>query len=159
MTTEVKDESAEVADQPEPEKSFFVRGVLLGLAGGALVAVLLISVGGSVISLFDDVFGSGEEAAAPAEELTGDALLIATGSNLATTNGCIGCHSVNGLDGTGPTWTGLAARVDEEYLRRAILEPNADIAEGFTAGVMPVTYADTLSDEDVDALVAYIQSL
>lgn len=159
MTTEVKDESAEVADQPEPEKSFFARGALLGLAGGALAAVLLISVGGSVLALFDDVFGPGEEAAAPAEELTGEALLISTGSNLATTNGCIGCHSVNGLDGTGPTWTGLAARVDEEYLRRAILEPNADIAEGYTEGVMPVTYADTLSAEDVDALVAYIQSL
>lgn len=159
MTTEVKDESAEVADQPEQEKSFFARGALLGLVGGALVAILLISVGGSVISLFDDVFGSGEEAAAPAEELTGEALLISTGSNLATTNGCIGCHSVNGLDGTGPTWTGLAARVDEEYLRRAILEPNADIAEGYTEGVMPVTYADSLSAEDVDALVAYIQSI
>jgi mono/diheme cytochrome c family protein len=159
VTTEVKEESAEVADKPEQEKSFFARGALLGLAGGAVAAILVISVFGSVVSLFDDLFGSGEEAAAPAEELTGEALLISTGANLATTNGCIGCHSVNGLDGTGPTWTGLAARVDEEYLRRAILDPNADIAEGFTEGVMPVTYADTLSDEDVDALVAYIQSL
>jgi mono/diheme cytochrome c family protein len=159
VTTEVKDDSAGVADQPEEEKSFFFRGALLGLVGGALVAVLLISAGGSVISLFDDMLGTGEEAAAPAEELTGEALLISTGSNLATTNGCIGCHSVNGLDGTGPTWTGLAARVDDEYLRRAILQPNADIAEGYTEGVMPVTYVDTLSDEDVDALVAYIKSL
>jgi mono/diheme cytochrome c family protein len=159
VTTEVKDDSAEVADQPEEEKSFFARGALLGLVGGALVAVLLISAGGSVISLLDDMFGTGEEAAAPAEELTGEALLISTGSNLATTNGCIGCHSVNGLDGTGPTWTGLAARVDDEYLRRAILQPNADIADGYTEGVMPVTYVDTLSDEDVDALVAYIKSL
>ena len=159
MTAEVRDESAEVADQPEKEKSFFARGALLGLVGGAVVAILFIGVFGSVVSLFDDMFGSGEEAAAPAEELTGEALLISTGSNLATTNGCIGCHSVNGLDGAGPTWTGLAARVDEEYLRRAILEPNADIAEGYTEGIMPVTYADTLSDEDVDALVAYIQSL
>jgi mono/diheme cytochrome c family protein len=66
---------------------------------------------------------------------------------------------VNGLDGTGPTWTGLAARVDDEYLRRAILQPNADIAEGYTEGVMPVTYVDTLSAEEVDALVAYIKSL
>jgi mono/diheme cytochrome c family protein len=159
VTTEVNDDSAEVADQPEREKSFFARGALLGLAGGAVAAILVISVFGSVASLFDDLFGSGEEAAAPVEELTGDALLISTGSNLATTNGCIGCHSVNGLDGTGPTWTGLAARVDDEYLRRAILQPNADIAEGYTEGVMPVTYVDTLSAEDVDALVAYIKSL
>ncbi len=159
MTTEVKDESAEGVDQPEQEKSFFARGALLGLAGGAVAAILLISVFGSVASLFDDLFGSAEEAAAPAVELTGEALLISTGSNLATTTGCIGCHSINGLDGTGPTWTGLAAQVDEEYLRRAILEPNADIAAGYTEGVMPVNYVDTLSAEDVDALVAYIQSL
>ena len=159
MTTEVKDEAAEVADQPEQEKSFFARGVLLGLVGGAVAAVLLISVGGSVISLVDDMFGSGEGAAGPAEELTGEALLISTGNNLATTNGCIGCHSTNGLDMDGPTWQGLAATVDEEYLRRAILEPNAEIADGFDEGVMPLTYADSLSAEDVDALVAYIQSL
>ena len=159
VTTEVKDESAETVPEDAKEKSFFARGALLGLVGGALAAILLISVGGSVISLIDDVFGSREEAAAPAEDLTGEALLISTGSNLATTNGCIGCHSTNGLDGTGPTWQGLAATVDDEYLRRAILDPNADIAAGYEPDIMPATYADTLTAEEVDALVAYIKSL
>jgi cytochrome c oxidase subunit 2 len=157
VTTDVKDEATESAQ--EAEKSFFARGALLGLVGGVVVAILLISVGGSVVSLVDDLFGSTEVEAAPAEELTGEALLIATGEDLATTNGCIGCHSINGLDGTGPTWSGLAATVDDEYLRRAILQPNADIAAGYTEGIMPVTYEDSLSTEDIDALVAYIQSL
>lgn len=155
VTTDVKDEAAESTE----EKSFFARGAFLGLFGGALIAIMLISVGGSVVSLVDDLFGSGEVEAGPAEELTGEALLIATGEDVAITNGCIGCHSTNGLDGTGPTWTGLAARVDSEYLRRAIVEPGAEIAAGFTDGVMPATYADSLSAEDIDALVAYIQSL
>ena len=159
VTSDVKDEVAESIDDADDEKSFFARGALLGLVGGVVVAILLISVGGSVISLVDDVFGSGETAAAPAEELTGEALLIATGEDLAITNGCIGCHSTNGLDGTGPTWSGLAATVDVEYLKRAIVEPNADIAAGFTEGVMPVTYVDSLSTEDIEALLAYIQSL
>lgn len=158
MTTEVKEEATETADGQE-EKSFFARGALLGLFGGALAAILLISIGGSVVSLFDDIWGSGEEAAAPADDLTGEDLLIETGRNLATTNGCIGCHSTNGLDGTGPTWQGLAATVDDEYLRRAILDPNAEIAAGFEPDVMPSTYADSLTAEDVDALVAYIKSL
>lgn len=158
VTTDVKEEATEIAEEQE-EKSFFARGALLGLFGGALAAILLISIGGSVVSLFDDVFGSGEEAAAPAEELTGEALLISTGSNLATTSGCIGCHSTNGLDGTGPTWQGLGATVDDEYLRRAIVDPNADIAPGYEPGVMPATYGDSLSSEEVDALVAYIKSL
>ena len=158
VTTDVKEEATEIADEQE-EKSFFARGALLGLFGGALAAILLISIGGSVVSLFEDVTGSGEEAAAPADDLTGEDLLIATGSNLATTNGCIGCHSTNGLDGTGPTWQGLAATVDDEYLRRAIIDPNVEIAAGFDPDVMPATYADSLSDEDVDALIAYIKSL
>ena len=159
VATDVADEVAEGGQEAESDKSLFGRGILYGLVGGALVAIMLISVGGSVVSLVDDVFGSGETEAAPAEELTGEALLIATGEDLSTTNGCIGCHSVNGLDGTGPTWSGLATSVDTEYLRRAILEPNADIAAGFTEGVMPVTYADSLSSEDIDAIVAYIESL
>lgn len=158
MTTDVEEEATEIADEQE-EKSFFARGALLGLFGGALAAILLISIGGSVVSLFDDVWGSGEEAAAPADDLTGEDLLIETGRNLATTNGCIGCHSTNGLDGTGPTWQGLAATVDDDYLIRAILDPNADIAAGYEPDVMPNTYVDTLTAEDVDALVAYIKSL
>lgn len=157
MTTDVKDEATESID--EPEKSFFARGALLGLVGGVVAAILLISIGGSVVSLVDDLFGSGEAEAGPAEELTGEALLIATGENLATTNGCAGCHTVNGIDLTGPTWSGLASRVDDTYIRRAIVEPNADIAAGFDEGVMPSTYADSLSAEDIDALIAYIQSL
>lgn len=154
MTTDVKDEAAEGT-----EKSFFARGALLGLVGGVVVAIMLISVGGSIVSLVDDLFGSAAVEAAPAEELTGEALLIATGEDLATTNGCVGCHSINGLDGTGPTWSGLATTVDGEYLRRAIVQPNADIAAGFAADIMPQVYADTLMAEDIDALVAYIQSL
>ena len=48
---------------------------------------------------------------------------------------------------------------DEEYLRRSILETNAHIVKGFPANVMPSTYKDTLSKEQVDALVEYIKSL
>lgn len=157
MTTEVKDESAEIAAEEEQEKSFFARGALLGLFGGVVAAILLISIGGTAVSLFDDVFGSGEEVAASGDDTGGS--LVDTGSNLAITSGCVGCHSTNGLDGAGPTWQGLSATVDDEYLKRAILDPNADIAAGFEPDVMPATYVDSLSAEDVDALVAYINSL
>jgi cytochrome c oxidase subunit 2 len=46
--------------------------------------------------------------------------------------------------------------VDEEYLRRSILEPQADIVAGFQP-VMP-TYSGTLTPEDIDALVAFIKA-
>ncbi len=160
MTTDSSSEVAESQEEAVAEKSFFARGVLLGLAGGVLAAILVISVFGSVLSLVDDVFGSATAAEAESNEpLTGEALLIATGEDLATTSGCAGCHSANGLDGTGPTWSGLAGTVDAAYIERAILEPNTDIAAGFAADIMPATYADSLSAEDIEALVVYIGSL
>ena len=160
MTTDSSSEVAESQEEAVAEKSFFARGVLFGLAGGVLAAILVISAFGSVLSLVDDVFGSATAAEAESNEpLTGEALLIATGEDVATSTGCVGCHSSNGLDGTGPTWSGLAGTVDTDYIRRSIIDPNADIAAGFTADVMPATYADTLSSDDLDALVAYIGSL
>lgn len=170
VTTDIKDELAESAEADQEEKSFFARGVLLGLVGGVLAAVLLISAGGSVISLVDDVFGSDEVAAGSAEEPGGAASPVAMGEELATTNGCIACHSTNGLDGVGPTWSGLfgservfadgtSATADDAYLLESILNPGVVEVEGFPTGVMPATYGDSISAEDIDTLIAYIKSL
>ena len=141
----------------EEAKSFFARGALLGLIGGALVAVMFISVAGSVGSLFDELFGSSTPAAAD-EPVVVDPVVLA-GEALAASNGCSACHSVDGTVLAGPTWLGLGDRVDEEYIRASIVNPNAVIAEGFAAGIMPLTYADSISEEDLDALVAYLASL
>lgn len=160
MTTETKNDVPNGGSEGEDEKSYFASGTLLGLFGGALAAILVVSIFASVLSLVDDVFGSSTAAEADSNEpLTGEALLIATGEDLATTTGCVGCHSTNGLDGTGPTWSGLGDTADEDYIRLSITDPNADIVDGFMADVMPTTYDDTLSSEDLDALVAYILSL
>lgn len=160
MTTDVNEQVAEQEEQEEDDKSRFGRGVLIGLFGGALVALLLISVGGTVVSLFDDLFGSNApvEEATPTEPLTGEALLIATGEELATSSGCVACHTTDGSVLVGPSWAGLADRADEEYIRQSILDPGAVIVEGFD-DLMPKTFADTLSPDDVDALVAYLESL
>ncbi|MDJ0664953.1 MAG: cytochrome c [Acidimicrobiia bacterium] len=141
----------------EEQKSFFVRGALLGLIGGALVAVMLISVAGSVGSLFDELFGSSTAAAAD-EPVVVDPV-VAAGEAIANSNGCVACHSVDGSVLAGPSWLGLGDRVDEEYILTSIIDPNAVIAEGFTEGIMPTTYADSISAEDLDALVAYLASL
>src|SRR5690606_23463199 len=61
--------------------------------------------------------------------------------------GCNSCHSLDGTTVVGPSWQGLyeSERVmesgetfvaDEEYLRRAILDPHAELVQGFAA-VMP----------------------
>ena len=66
----------------------------------------------------------------------------------------------------GPTWKSLYGKqeiltdgttvlADEAYLARSIREPQAQLVKGF-APIMPPT---ALSDQEVAALVAYIQSL
>ena len=82
---------------------------------------------------------------------------------------CAGCHSNNGNAGVGPTFQGLAGSqvpladgsnvlADENYLRESILNPMAKIHQGF-APVMPGNYAQQLSEEQLNAVIAYIQSL
>jgi len=82
--------------------------------------------------------------------------------------GCAQCHSTDGRAGTGPTFKGIygethrftdgsSAPVDENYIRQSILEPQAKIREGFQ-GVMP-TYKGIVSDNEITAIIAYIQSL
>jgi cytochrome c oxidase subunit II len=88
------------------------------------------------------------------------------GQQIAEAQGCTSCHQVTGDDGIGPAWSGLAGSqveladgstvvADEEYLTTAIQDPNAQVVKGFN-GIMPQR---TLDDDQVAALVAYLQEL
>jgi cytochrome c oxidase subunit 2 len=103
-----------------------------------------------------------EEADAPAVELSAAA---EQGREIARDEGCASCHREQG-DGVGPAWQGLAGSeveladgttvvADEEYLRRSIVEPNAQIVEGYS-GIMPERRLD---EADVDAIVTYLLEL
>lgn len=95
-----------------------------------------------------------------------DKTLIETGMQLAQSKGCLGCHSVSGSPGVGPSWLALFGKsetlddgstvtVDEAYLRKSILDPNAAVVAGFPALMPPYP----LSDEELAALIAYFQFL
>lgn len=77
---------------------------------------------------------------------------------------CAGCHSVDGSRLVGPSFKGLYGKmeggdkVDENFLRESILNPNAKIAAGYPAGVMPA-FAGQLTDEEVNALIEFIKSV
>lgn len=82
--------------------------------------------------------------------------------------GCNACHSVDGSRVVGPTFQGLygtdrqfadgsSRSADENYIRQSIMEPGSQIVSGY-ANQMP-TYAGRLNDEQVDGLIAYIESL
>jgi mono/diheme cytochrome c family protein len=79
---------------------------------------------------------------------------------IGTQAGCSTCHSLD--EGTvivGPSMAGVGARLSEAELRESILDPNAVLVDDFPADTMPPVWADELSDEQVDQLVAYLLSL
>ncbi len=101
------------------------------------------------------------------ENLPDDSLTPAQrGELLYTQQGCIGCHSLDGTAAAGPSFLGLAgstrnftdgtsAVADDNYLRTSIINPALQIIEGYL-NVMPGQYAVTMSSEEIDALVAFI---
>lgn len=95
----------------------------------------------------------------------------AQGQDLYEERGCASCHSTDGSKSVGPTWKGLFGSkvplndgsevvADEAYLRDSILQPSLKTVDGFKPGLMEtVIKQDSLSDEEVTALIAYIKSL
>ncbi len=114
----------------------------------------------SAASYEDSVNNSFLEAIAPVDGAPDTAL----GEQLFASLGCAGCHSLDGTPGAGPSLAGLASRAGEtvdgqsagDYLRLALVDPGVFVAEGF-APIMPAY--DTLSDDDLDALVGYLMTL
>jgi cytochrome c oxidase subunit 2 len=84
--------------------------------------------------------------------------------------GCLSCHSLDGTADTGPTFKGLYGSTqtvirdgsrrevvaDEEYLRRAILEPHSDLVVDFPPNMPPT---QGLSDEELQEIIDYIKEL
>ena len=82
--------------------------------------------------------------------------------------GCIACHRSAGTRLVGPSYKGIFGKneeladgtsvtVDENYLRRSLMEPNAQIVKGFTPSMPP--FAGLLKDDEVNDIIAYIKSL
>ncbi|MFW5656735.1 MAG: cytochrome c oxidase subunit II [Bacteroidota bacterium] len=104
----------------------------------------------------------GEEAATP----------TAAGRQIVQRLGCNACHSTDGSRLVGPTFKGIFGKeetvitdgnertitVDEEYIKRSILEPNADVVEGFNKGLM-LSYKDQLTEEELNQVVEYLKTI
>lgn len=80
--------------------------------------------------------------------------------------GCAGCHNVTGdPGGAGPTWLGAYGNeelltdgttitVDDAYIRKSILDPNAQIVSGFNEGIMPQNYDERISTKEAEILAS-----
>ena len=110
--------------------------------------------------------GASAAAAAATPATGGGDNQVVQGQALAQSKGCMACHTVDGGARVGPTWKGLygttraladgsTVLADEGYLRRSIVEPQAQVVKGFPSIMPPAN----LGNDEVAALLAYIQSL
>ena len=79
---------------------------------------------------------------------------------LLRTNACFACHQL-GEEGValGPAFETIGT-LDAEYIRRSILLPNADTAQGFetVAGTMPANFGDQLTAAQLETIVRFLSS-
>jgi mono/diheme cytochrome c family protein len=83
------------------------------------------------------------------------------GKAVFAAQGCGGCHtfSAAGASGAvGPNLDEVLKGKDAAFVHESIVDPNAEIAPGFSPGVMPQTYEDQLSPKQLDDLVAFLTS-
>jgi mono/diheme cytochrome c family protein len=102
---------------------------------------------------------------------------IARGEELATSQGCVGCHvstttgpawaPSEGEPGIGdraqtrisqPDYTGQATTA-EQYLFESIVNTNVFVVEGYQPNLMPGTYSESLTIQDVSDLIAYMMTI
>ncbi|MFQ5856514.1 MAG: c-type cytochrome [Anaerolineae bacterium] len=127
------------------------------------------------------VLAPATEAPAPATQapasVAADPELIAMGEELFKGQGaCIACHTIEGVEGAigavAPNLTNIGVTAEERavdagvadaeaYIRESIVDPNAYIVPECpngpcVAGIMPTTFGQTLSDEQIDALVQFL---
>jgi mono/diheme cytochrome c family protein len=118
---------------------------------------------GGVVTVTGADLASSQEADASAQADAGGA---APGGPVAPleimeANLCFGCH-VLGDQGfaVGPPLTGIGVRLSADAIRESILDPGAEASEGYEhlLGAMPTTFAQVLSDAQVEVLVWYLAS-
>ena len=88
------------------------------------------------------------------EEPAGDP---AAGEALFASNGCGGCHTFEAAGSSGAVGPNLDEALegkDAEFVHQSIVEPNAEVAEGYNPGVMPSF--QQLSEDQVNDLVAFL---
>ncbi len=92
-----------------------------------------------------------------------------TATALAQQSSCLGCHSTDGSRMAGPTFKGLyqsqvsledgqTVGADDDYLHRSIVDPEAQIVQGFP-NIMPKNFGQLLSEAQIQTLIEYIKGV
>jgi cytochrome c2 len=157
-------------------------GLWSWIAGGLVMGAVIL---GLLVAAYAVGYDRGQDSVAPAPsaettdtteteptETTPGGGTVSVGETLWTSTGCGSCHTLDGSPSVGPTVQGLAGSsvtletgetvtADDAYLALAITDPDAQIVEGYRAGVMSAATASQGFDarpDDVAELVAYMRA-
>src|SRR3954468_2746700 len=83
----------------------------------------------------------------------------AAGKEVFTSAGCAGCHTLKAAGSSatiGPDLDTALQGKDATFVLESIIDPNKEVASGFQPNVMPGTFGESLSDEQLADLVAFL---
>jgi mono/diheme cytochrome c family protein len=83
----------------------------------------------------------------------------AAGKGVFTSAGCSGCHTFTpaGSNATiGPDLDTALKGKSPDFVLESIVDPNKEIAPGFQPNIMPATFGQSLSDQQLADLVAFL---
>lgn len=83
----------------------------------------------------------------------------AAGKAVFVDTGCGSCHTFEAAGSSGTTGPNLDESLqgkDAQYIYDSIVNPDAQIAEGFQPGLMPQTYGEQLDEKQLGDLVAFL---
>jgi cytochrome c oxidase subunit 2 len=72
---------------------------------------------------------------------------------------CASCHTLSAAGATGqvgPDLDKVLKGKSADFIHQSIVDPDAEIAAGFSAGIMPKVYGDQLSEQQLGDLVAFL---
>jgi len=81
------------------------------------------------------------------------------GAQVFANNGCGGCHTLaaaNSGGTTGPDLDEVLPGQSDAEIEESIVDPNAEIAQGYPANVMPENFKEVISPEEMKQLVEFL---
>ena len=144
--------------------AFIVIGAIC-FVGGLIAGGLLGSTKTETVTVAAPSNATEETGAAEAEEGSG---VAATGGNASeepgaqvfASSGCGTCHTFKAANSTGTTGPNLneylAPDDDKSGIEEMVVDPNSEIAEGYSANVMPKTYGQSIPKGELEQLVQFL---
>ncbi|MDX8410725.1 MAG: c-type cytochrome [Mariprofundaceae bacterium] len=144
------------SESPMPD----VSGGSIGLSDAEIKAVIAYLQDSSGVEVTVEIPTDVAEETSDDEEDDGSRAPFESAEAIIEAMTCGMCHKIGEEEGEmGPDLRKIGALRDNAYLRRALLDPNSNIAEGFDADMMPDTYGEDLSAKEMEMLVDYMAGL